>query len=59
MLNKKLFKKLNEQMEINRVLNEEISDAEREAVEQKVIFENANKELMENLDKAENSEVEE
>jgi hypothetical protein len=39
-MNAKLFKKLNEQVEINNLKNIELTEAEKKAVETKVVFEN-------------------
>lgn len=39
-MNAKLFKKLNEQVEINNLKNVELTEAEKKAVETKVVFEN-------------------
>lgn len=55
MLNKKLFKKLNEQMELNSILNEEITDEEIAEVEKNVIFGEANKNRINDLDMASKS----
>lgn len=43
-MNAKLFKKLNEQIEINSIRNEELTEAEKAEIETKVIFENFTKE---------------
>lgn len=51
-LNKKLFKKLNEQMELNSILNEEVTDEEIAEVEKNVIFGEANKNRLDDLDMA-------
>jgi len=47
----KLFKKLNEQMEVNSIKNKSatITEAEKEEVEKKVVFENSTMKLAENL----------
>ena len=47
-MNAKLFKKLNEQIEINNLKNIELTEAEKKAVETKVVFENFTQET-ENL----------
>ena len=49
MLNKKLFKKLNEQIEINKIVNEEVTNEDLQNIEEKVIFENVNIERVESL----------
>lgn len=53
MVNSKLFKKLNEQMNIVNIKNEikktELTEAEIKEVERKVIFENFNKNLISNI----------
>lgn len=41
-MNKKLFKKLNEQIEVNNILSEEATTEEIQKIENKVIFENIN-----------------
>lgn len=62
MLNKKLFKKLNEQMEINSILNEEATEEEIALVEESVIFGDANQNrinVLETVSHADNSKIEE
>ena len=53
MVNSKLFKKLNEQMNIVNIKNEikktELTEAEVKEIEKKVIFENFNKNLISNI----------
>ena len=56
MLNKKLFKKLNEQMEINSILNEEITEEEISEVENKLIFGEGTAELTRDLSVASSKE---
>ena len=48
-MNQKLFKKLNEQVEINTIKRVELTESEKKAVETKVIFENFVKETDELL----------
>ena len=48
-MNQKLFKKLNEQVEINTIKRVELTEAEKKAVETKVIFEDFVKEADELL----------
>ena len=48
-MNQKLFKKLNEQVEINTIKRVELTEAEKKAVETKVIFEDFVKETDELL----------
>lgn len=50
MENSKLFKKLNEQMEINAVKEAPISETEINNIERKVIFENAVNETVEKVE---------
>ena len=59
MLNKKLFKKLNEQMEINSILNEEITEEEISEVENKLIFGEGTAELTRDLNVVSSKENEE
>ena len=50
--NKKLFKKLNERMEINAIkqTTENLSEAEKAEIEKKVVFERSTRDLAETLD---------
>ena len=48
-MNQKLFKKLNEQVEINTIKRVELTEAEKAEVEKKVVFENFTKETEELL----------
>ena len=55
-MNAKLFKKLNEQVEINNLKNIELTEGERKAVETKVVFENFTQET-EDLLRVENDAI--
>ena len=48
-MNQKLFKKLNEQVEINTIKRVELTEAEKKTIETKVIFEDFVKETDELL----------
>ena len=54
--NKKLFKKLNEKMEMNSIKTtaENLSEAEKAEIEKKVVFERSTRDLAEALDFTEN-----
>lgn len=47
-----LFKKLQEQIEVNKIQNttNELTENEKKEIEQKVIFENFNNRVLENLE---------
>ena len=49
MANTKLFKKLNEQVEINKIKNIKITESEKASVEKKLIFEGLTAERIQNL----------
>ena len=48
-MNKKLFKPLNEQLELNQSVNREITEAEKVEVEKKLIFEDLTAEIREDI----------
>ena len=52
----KLFNKLNEKVEVNRIKNTIITETERKEVETKVIFEGLNTERIQNLNIEDSSE---
>ena len=49
-MNSKLFKKLNEKMKLNSVKNQPVTEDERKAVETKVVFEDYNTKLVNDLE---------
>lgn len=51
-MNSKLFKKLNEQIELIRFRNTEITESDKNAAEEKIIFGNGLKQIQENLEMA-------
>lgn len=55
-MNKKLFKRLNEQIEINniKVESNELTEEVKQEIEKKVIFEDQNNEIIKNLNIKEN-----
>lgn len=59
MTNKKLFKKLTEKIEVNRIIKEDVTEKELREVENKVIFENFNEELVNDLVISRKEETEE
>lgn len=56
MANTKLFKKLNEQVEINKLKNIKISESEKTSIETQMIFEGITLERIQNLNFEDNSE---
>jgi len=49
-MNSKLFKKLNEKMELNSIKNQIVTEEERKEVEKQVVFENSIDNLRESLE---------
>ena len=54
-MNSKLFKKLNEQIELNQIKNVEITESDKKIAEEKIIFGDSLKQIQENVEMADSS----
>lgn len=54
-MNSKLFKKLNEQVELNQIKNVEITESDKKIAEEKIVFGDSLKQIQENVEMADNS----
>ena len=54
-MNSKLFKKLNEQVELNQIKNVEITESDKKIAEEKVVFGDSLKQIQENVEMADSS----
>lgn len=54
-MNSKLFKKLNEQVELNQIKNIEITESDKKTAEEKIVFGDSLKQIQENVEMADNS----
>lgn len=54
-MNSKLFKKLNEQVELNQIKNIEITESDKKIAEEKIVFGDSLKQIQENVEMADNS----
>ena len=51
-MNSKLFKKLNEQIELNQIKNVEITESDKKIAEEKIVFGDCLKQIQENIEMA-------
>lgn len=54
-MNSKLFKKLNEQVELNQIKNVEITESDKKIAEEKIVFGDSLKQIQENVEMADSS----
>ena len=54
-MNSKLFKKLNEQVELNQIKNVEITESDKKIAEEKIVFGDTLKQIQENVEMADSS----
>ena len=54
-MNSKLFKKLNEQVELNQIKNIEITESDKKIAEEKIVFGDSLKQIQENVEMADSS----